>query len=99
MSSSYYDRGGKPITMEQWAVGFGDRTLKTVAKDQIGDAKVSTVWLGLDHELGFDGPPLIFETMIFGGEHDKFQERYSTEEQARARHLEIVAALREGREP
>jgi hypothetical protein len=26
---------------------------------------VSTVWLGLDHSFGDDGPPLIFESMAF----------------------------------
>lgn len=34
----------------------------------------------------FDGPPILFETMIFGGEHDQYQERCSTWEQARKAH-------------
>jgi hypothetical protein len=32
-----------------------------------GGAFVSTVFLGIDHAF-FDGPPLLFETMIFGAE-------------------------------
>lgn len=47
---------------------------------------VSTVFLGLDHRYSHEGPPMIFETMIFGGEHDQWQERCSTWEQAEAMH-------------
>jgi len=39
--------------------------------------KVSTVFLGIDHKYG-DGPPELFETMIFGGEHNEYCERYAT---------------------
>jgi hypothetical protein len=54
---------------------------------------VSTVFLGLDHQWG-DGPPLVFETMIFGGEHDQYQERYSTWDEAEAGHKQGVRAGR-----
>jgi hypothetical protein len=40
------------------------------------------VFLGIDHQLSPSGPPLLFETMVFGGEHDSYQERYSTRKQA-----------------
>lgn len=42
----------------------------------IGDIYVSTVFLGLDHSFGSFGEckPVLFETMIFGGEHDQYQE-------------------------
>jgi hypothetical protein len=91
---SYYSRAGEPITLAEWATAFEDFEAKRVAKTTVGDAEVSTVWLGLDHQFG-DGPPLIFETMIFGGEHDQEQSRYSTEKQAREGHERIVAVLRE----
>jgi hypothetical protein len=42
---------------------------------------------------------VIFETMIFGGEHDHSQWRYSTEDEAAAGHARVVQALQEGREP
>ncbi len=61
-------------------------------------ARVSTVWLGLDHQFG-DGPPLIFETMIFGGPHDQAQWRYSTKQEAKEGHLCVVIALRDGADP
>lgn len=55
--------------------GKGDN--RRVAQTIIGDVNISTVFLGLDHQFG-DGPPLVFETMIFGGEHNEDQWRYST---------------------
>jgi hypothetical protein len=33
---------------------------------------VSTVFLGTNHSFGFE-PPLLFETMIFGGRFDDYQ--------------------------
>ena len=53
---------------------------------------VSTVWLGMDHSFG-DGPPLIFETMVFGGELDQECDRYTTEEQAQQGHAAMVARV------
>jgi hypothetical protein len=57
-----------------------------VQQDKIGNVKVSTVFLGLDHNYSLDGPPLLYETMIFGGEHDQYQERYATRDEALAGH-------------
>ena len=31
---------------------------------------ISTVFLGIDHNFNLEGPPLLFETMIFGGIKD-----------------------------
>ncbi len=54
---------------------------------------ISTVFLGLDHSFG-EGPPLLFETMVFGGEHDQDQRRYSTKKDAIEGHEEIVKMCR-----
>jgi len=64
-----------------------------LAEDQIGEVCISTVFLGLDHQFG-DGPPLLWETMIFGGEHDQYQERYSTREEALAGHQAALDLVR-----
>jgi hypothetical protein len=53
------------------------------------DRYVSTVFLGLDHRLFGDGPPLIFETMIFPD--CDWCERCSTWTQAEAQHRLAVA--------
>lgn len=67
-----------------------------VANDFLpGDIHVSTVFLGLDHSFG-DGPPLIYETMIFGGEHDQYQERYSTRDEALAGHATALNLAKGG---
>jgi len=75
-----------------WAAG----TDRHVAEDHIGDVYVSTVFLGFDHGMGLDGPPILFETMIFGGDYDQYQERYATWEQAEAGHQGAVRLV-EGR--
>jgi hypothetical protein len=88
----FYDRSGKPMTRDEWARAFEDSVGRIVAKSRLGDVEVSTVWLGLDHSFGA-GPPLIFETMIFGGARDQEQYRYATEDEALAGHLRIASEL------
>lgn len=90
---TYYDRQGRIICMECWGKLHNDMAYKIVKRTQVDvDVVVSTVWLGIDHQWG-NGPPLIFETMVFGGEHDQDTTRYSTEAEALAGHDEIVCFL------
>lgn len=89
----YFDRAGRPITFDEWA-RLWQPEYKRVALDELGEIRISTVWLGLDHRFGDAGPPLIFETMIFGGTLDGEQSRYSTEEQARAGHAHWISLVR-----
>ena len=63
-----------------------------VAVDQVGDAKVSTIFLGLDHRFG-DGPPVLYETMVFGGPLDMKRERYATRDEAIAGHAAMLARV------
>lgn len=98
MAERYYDRAGNSMTLQDWSTKHSDYDYKVVVKTEVGDAKVSTVWLGLNHNFG-SGEPLIFETMVFGGEYDQHRWRYSTEESAREDHDRIVAALRVGDDP
>lgn len=78
-----------------WALWFessGDERI--VARDDLGSGVVvSTVFLGLDHAY-FDGPPILFETMIFGGNFDMEMRRYSTRAQAQDGHTRIVRDVR-----
>ena len=73
----------------KWAKWFETADRK-VAKDMIGDVRISTVFIGLDHSWGGDSRPLLFETMIFGGPHDHYQRRYSTREAAITGHVEAL---------
>jgi hypothetical protein len=67
-----------------------------VAETIVGDARVSTVFLGLDHRFGGEGPPVLFETMIFGGRLDEFQDRCCTWDEAEKMHAEAVRLVRGG---
>jgi len=73
----------------EWATAFEDGKSRIVCRTTIGDSDVSTVFLALDHQWG-DGPPLLFETMVFGGPLDQEQERYATWEEAEAGHASMV---------
>ncbi len=57
------------------------------------DIFISTVFLGLDHRFG-PGTPVLFETMIFGGKHDQYQERYETWEAAERGHEKALKLVR-----
>ena len=52
-----------------WAEFFEDINNTRVADDTVNEARVSTVFLGIDHQFG-EGKPLLFETMIFGGKRN-----------------------------
>lgn len=71
---------------------------RIVKQEMVGDVRISTVFLGLDHNflsaLG-EGRPLLFETMIFGGKHDQYQERYSTWDEAEVGHRVAVQLVME----
>jgi len=67
---------------------------REVARDDIGDVRISTVFLGLDHSFG-EGPPLLFETMVFGGPQDQKMDRYSTWEEAEEGHKKMLKKQKE----
>ena len=66
---------------------------RRVALDVVGDATVSTVHLTFDHSMG-SGPPVLWETMVFGGEHDQWTDRYTSLEDAVAGHAAAVAMVK-----
>jgi hypothetical protein len=94
------NKQGEPVVEPQlmkWATWFEDsiRT-RRVARDAItADIFVSTVFLGFDHGWG-DGPPVLWETMVFGGPMDQEQDRCSgSREQALAMHERMVQRVKE----
>lgn len=67
---------------------------RRVAIDEVGEnTKVSTVFLGIDHNFGFGGSPILYETMVFGGSLDGEQERYTTREDALRGHKELLSRV------
>lgn len=70
-----------------------------VAMDHVGDVRVSTVFLGLDHNFAPGGVPVLFETMVFGGPLHHEMERYTNWEQAEAGHAAMVERVRASAAP
>lgn len=79
------------LTWAQWHATADRR----VALDEVlPDLIVSTVFLGIDHRVFNDGPPLLFETMVFGDYEDDNEVRYSTWDEAVEGHQKMVERLR-----
>jgi hypothetical protein len=94
MTAMYFDRQGNPVEFDEWTALY-ENGIPQVALAEVGDVNVVTYWLGIDMSFGIiDGPPLIFETTVFGGPLDQQQWRYTTEEAALAGHDEVVKAVR-----
>lgn len=82
----------------EWALNF-ETTDRHVGRDDVEvngeNIKISTVFLGLDHNFS-GGPPVLFETMVFGGEFDEACQRYVTIEEARKGHARWVRKVTSG---
>ena len=95
MNNRHYILKGKeavPVGLMEWATWFENFDNRSIASTDLFDGKVtvSTVFLGIDHSFMDDGPPLIFESMIFGGVDDNECIRYATYAEAEAGHLRLV---------
>lgn len=99
MSGKYILEGKIPKLVDdvfEWGEWFETADRKVARTVLPNDVEVSTVFLGLDHNFS-GGVPILFETMIFGGEHDGYQERYATWEEAEAGHKQAVAKAEGGK--
>lgn len=92
----------KPASVRQWGefMENTDAPGRIVCSDHVRASidtsdviHVSTVHLGMDHSYG-DGPPLYWETMIFGGAHDQYQDRYASLAEAQAGHVYALKLAR-----
>jgi hypothetical protein len=87
------DKTLRRVSSKDWAHWFeADRMHRQMANHVIGGVRVSTVFLGVDHGDG-TGPPVVFETMIFGGPYNDYQDRYSTYEDAMKGHWHALALV------
>lgn len=98
MSDHYYlkeDRTYEPCDLMTWANQFQNIN-RHVAEDFVNHKRISTVWLGMDHN-DFGGNPHLFETMIFNenGE-DIYCDRYSTWQEAEEGHEKAIQWVLEG---
>lgn len=92
--STFYDRQGQSINFNQFIRHFQDPNYQTLKQEIVGPYKVSTIWLGINHSFG-EGPPTIFETMVFEDGEGMCELRYETEAAANSGHDFIVSALKE----
>lgn len=97
MNGKYILEGHKPKLVEdvlEWGRWF-ETAERHVAETVLPNGtRVSTVFLALDHSFS-GGEPLLFETMLFGGKHDQYQERYSTWEEAEIGHKKAIKIAEE----
>jgi len=91
MGSLWYRLEGKKVVQTSMLdSAFQLAQNRHIGLNTINGCRVSTVFLCLDHSFLNDGPPIVFETMIFGGKHDDFQERYCTYDQAEEGHKRAI---------
>lgn len=99
----YFDIDGNPITVAEWGILHLDQSYTRIGRQEFeGNIYVSTVWLGINHQWR-DGPPIIFETMIFS-KNDLYpygdeQMRYSTKAEAEKGHQRTCEDIEHGRRP
>lgn len=97
MAEHYILEGMIPVPCDdflEWAQWY-QTAERHVAQDTVEGVRISTVFLGLNHQFGHSEIPILFETMVFGGAYDQEQERYSTWEQAEVGHRKWVKLIAE----
>ncbi len=79
------------VSRDTWASWF-ETADRQVAETIIESTaiRISTVFLGIDHWFTGKDEPILFETMVFGGELDQEMQRYSTWEEAESGHAKMV---------
>lgn len=87
----YILEGTTPVPCDdlmEWA-RWMETAKRHVSDETYCDVRVSTVFLGLDHNFDGKGPPVLFETLVFGGELNDEMDRCSTYEEAIAQHIRM----------
>jgi hypothetical protein len=80
------DRLPVAVDVHTWARFFGNIDNRRIGQDIFDNVRVSTVFLGFNHNMHSTGNPVLFETMIFGGPLDSSQWRYTSYADAEAGH-------------
>lgn len=80
-------------TIDQWGIWMNNPNNVIIKQEYIGNAFISTVFLGISYGVVM-GKPLFYETMIFGGEHDSYQVKYTSKEEALEGHKKAVALVK-----
>lgn len=90
----FFDREGYQISRDQWEGLVSRIGYRRVMRDEfyypLGNVTICTNWWGLDHSISMDNGPLIFQTLVEYGDGTEKATLYTTEEQAKAGHTDIV---------
>lgn len=95
----YYilDENDKPVasTIKKYCEWIEEHpTKKALKQETIDESYISTVFLGLNHAWNSD-VPVLWETMIFEGPFDQYQERYTSVEDALKGHEYAVSLAKD----
>ena len=89
----YYQLNGRDLVevedVLEWAEWFENGNIRVAQTDVTPDTTVSTIFMGINRNPGSE-PPLLFETMVFGGELDGLVWRYATYDEAETGHQTAV---------
>lgn len=92
-----------PVDLEddsvaKWGKWFEKNKNRIVKQENVEDWFVSTVFLAVDHNFTGEGPPVLFETMVFGmsdgDEMGQFTRRYTSWDAAAEGHRATVQNLK-----
>ena len=92
MPAKFWKLEGKKIVQCKDVLEWGEffeKKERFIKNTQMPLCWISTVFLGLDHSFYFgpeERPPILFESMIFGGPLEDEMDRYSTYEEAEEGH-------------
>lgn len=91
----WYGLDLEPIGTAEADELLGSYLKRLVARTDLGDWAVSTVFLVLDHGWARDSPPVLWETAVFKPDGEiADMRRYASREAASKGHDEITAELR-----
>jgi hypothetical protein len=90
------DAKGRPVLckdLQTWGQFMEES--RQVCDTMVFGYRVSTVFLGIDHNFDDEGPPVLWETMVFPDlPSGEIQERYSSRADAEAGHAATVQKVR-----
>lgn len=94
------DENGEPqpcddvVRWGEWFEASCRNGSRNIARSMVGSVMVSTVFLALDHSFSDSGPPVLWETMIFGGWCDQWCRRATSKGGALQNHVRALRLAR-----
>lgn len=95
------DKDGNPVAEHdllkwaQWIETAERHVDDTYVPTLDGEIRVSTVFLGLDHNFSGVGEPILYETMVFGGPLHNEMIRSHDRKEARIAHEKMLRKVKE----